>query len=216
VRYGIRHRRLERGEWGGVTTSGESVPRLAVAHRIVLALASFTFAAVGQAQSDETRGPLLDSRLTVGRQVRGIDATGNRVTGRILALAGDTLLIQVNDSLRQFSIAARSFGDVEVFTRGYGGARIGMGIGLVLGGAAYIGWCARNGYDCNHVDEDPDPYDDVQPTPLYSVMAISLASVGGMLGYVLTPFRWQSVTTPVRVGIMPGRRGVVLGLSLRR
>jgi hypothetical protein len=192
------------------------VSRLAVAHRIGLTLSTFAFAAVGEAQSDSARDSLLDFRLKVGTQVRGTDLTGRRVTGRILALAGDTLLIQVKDSPRQFSIAARSFGDLEVFTRGYGGARIGMGIGFVLGNAAYLGWCAKNRYDCTQGDEDPDPYDDVQPTPLYSVVAIGMATVGGLLGYVMTPFRWESVATPVRVGILPGRRGVVLGLSLRR
>src|SRR5687768_6136156 len=209
-----RHPWRKRRGWGVVTNRGSPVSRLAVAHRITLAVAPLVLATVGQAQSDTARGPLLDSRLKIGTHVRGTDLAGNRVTGRILALARDTVLIQVNDSLRQVSIAARHFGDLEVFNRGYGGAKIGIGIGFVLANAAYLGWCARNRYDCSHVDDDDDPADDVQPTPLYSVMAFSLASVGGLLGYVLTPFRWESVTTPVRVGIAPGPQGVVFGFSL--
>jgi hypothetical protein len=172
-------------------------------------------------------GPALDaqiarrdamSRLARGLPMRAVLREGSQplLRGKVDTTFGDTVLVLVHpDSVAR--LALDDLATLEVYRRSPGAqvlAQLFFGVGAVGGAALYIHWCARNPSACRKMDEDPDPYDDEEPTPMIVSFTLTTGLLMGALGFALAPPHWEPVDLPIRVSVAPSRSGVLLYASV--
>ena len=158
------------------------------------------------------------SRLVRGLQMRTVLREGAQplLRGRIESIGGDTVTVRVSpDSLAR--LALDDLATLEVYRRSRGAQMFShalFGVGAAGGLSLYLRWCARNQYECSKMDEDPDPYDDEEPTPTVVTFTLLSGFLMGALGYALAPPTWETVHLPMRVSLSPSRQGVLFFASL--
>ena len=159
---------------------------------------------------------LLDPRLKVGARVlvRPISMSSAEIDGRIREIRRDTLVIE-RDGNEPLTIPAGEVSHLRVRT--LGPARDEMAaafatIGLLGGTAWYFAFCEHNRETCKRDIEDAqqDTTNLASIPSLLTLYAVGSAFLGGAIGAAFGVAPWENVDKPLRISVMPMRRGVML------
>jgi hypothetical protein len=159
----------------------------------------------------------LDSRVKVGARVR-VQRPDAQIVGRIAAVRGDSVVVDRGDPAAEMAVSLRDVTELAVYVPAKGAAttaKVFGTIGVLSGGALYLGWCLRNREECMDIETvDTDPYDDEVPMSLIATVSLGFGALGVMLGQSLAPWEWQIVDVPLRVGLAPSPRGMAAYVSI--
>ena len=153
--------------------------------------------------------------LPPGQRIRVVsrELGGQTLTGRLLAIDDETLLLKVADRAEPIRLRRASIGQIEVSR----GKRTGAGKGALIGGVAlgipgaFVGWYGTE--SCVEV---------LSCTPGHVYGGFASAAIGGLvvggaigalIGSAFTSERWERV--PISVAVAPQRRGARAALTLR-
>ena len=169
----------------------------------------------------------IDPRLTRGTVIRATpgDSTAPLIEGRVDSIFGDTVAVRMwPDSLAFLRLSEMS--SLVARLHGHNATQVGrtfFTLGAVAGASMYVSWCVRNielcrrlDYESKDCDEDDDEDDDggISLPPIFTLMTFGTGAVLGGLAYALVPTRWEQIKLPLRVGIAPASRGVLVYASL--
>ena len=158
----------------------------------------------------------LDPAVKIGARVRVHRADGV-ITGRLLEHRGDTIVVRPSPDDTSIALSLRDAAALKVYGRSRRAemfANTVGGVAAASGAAVFVSWCLRDADQCRWVNEDEDPYDDVEPSPVIMQMVLGFGMAGMLLGYALTPPRWNTVPLPFRVGVAPTQDGLAVYLSV--
>ena len=179
----------------------------------------------GQSEPADTTHPaadtsLLDPRLKVGTRVRVrvSSLSPGDVVGRIREIRRDTLVIDRGGDeplivpageLSRLSIGAHGA------TRETLAAAFGT-LGFAGGPAWYFAFCAHNQSTCKRdIDEARQDTTNTYSIPsIFALYAFGTAFVSGAIGEALGVAPWEQVDKPLRVALLPTRRGIMLVASV--
>jgi len=136
------------------------------------------------------------------------------IDGRIREIRRDTLVIE-RDGSDPLWIPAGEVSHLSVRTLGPTRDEMAAAfatIGLLGGTAWYFAFCEHNRETCRRdIEEAQQDTANVASIPtLLSLYAIGSAFLGGAIGAALGVAPWENVDKPLRISVMPMRRGVML------
>jgi hypothetical protein len=159
---------------------------------------------------------LLDPRLKVGARVlvRPTSLSPGEVDGRIREIRRDTLVIdRGKDEPLTIPVGEVSHLSVRTLapTRDEMAAAFGT-IGFLGGTAWYFAFCSHNRETCRKDIEEArqDTTNTASIPTLFSLYAFGSALLGGAIGAALGVAPWENVDKPLRLSVIPMRRGVML------
>jgi hypothetical protein len=179
----------------------------------ILALAPST-AIVAQPATPPSEVPSLGSRVRVWTS-----SSTSPLMGRLASFGNDSLSVR-NDLATHHRLHLRDITRLEVYRRGGTAATAGIlagAAGAVAGGVVYRDWCENNSAACHENQRRSDSTDVSHydhSVPVASVLIVGGAIAGAAIGYFLAPSQWQPVATPIRLSVVPNRRGIIVAGSV--
>lgn len=174
--------------------------------------------APGQEPTDTSRAAsdtgLLDPRLKVGARVRVRTSSmqPGDVEGKIIEIRRDTLVIN-RGGAEPLTVPAGELTHLAVRTLGPARDELTATlatVGLIGGTVGYFSYCSHHRETCDR-DIEEWKQDTTSSVPsIFALYAFGSALVGGLLGQALGVAPWEQVDRPLRISVLPARRGFML------